>query len=78
VRLFAAAVSLLRELGAWLSSVEGDPITTAFRQALEKARAQIGPEAFEAAWAEGQQMTLEQALALATEIESEESQPSKT
>jgi hypothetical protein len=39
------------------------------RQALEKARSQLGPAAFEAAQAEGQQMSLEQALMLATENE---------
>jgi len=44
-----------------------------FKQALEKAQAQLGPAAFQAAWAEGQQMTLEQALALATENEGEDS-----
>jgi hypothetical protein len=54
-------------------NVEGEPVFMAYKQAIEKAQAQLDPAAFEAAWAVGQQMTLEQALALATENESEES-----
>ena len=42
------------------------------RRAIEKAQAQLGLEAFQAAWAEGQQMTMEQAITLATENESED------
>src|SRR5262249_10742430 len=54
-------------------NVEGEPFFMAYQQALEKAQAQLDPAAFEAAWVEGQQMTLEQALAFATENESEAS-----
>jgi predicted ATPase/transcriptional regulator with XRE-family HTH domain len=54
-------------------NVEGEPVFMAYKQALEKAQAQLDQAAFEAAWTEGQRMTLEQALALATENESEAS-----
>jgi hypothetical protein len=53
-------------------SSESDPIGKLVRQALEMAKAQLGPAAFQAAWADGQQLTVAQALALATENESEE------
>jgi predicted ATPase/DNA-binding SARP family transcriptional activator len=67
VRLLAAFEALLRQHGAkFLTSAEGDPFVLVYKQALDKAQAQLGPTAFEAAWAEGQQMTMEQALALAT------------
>jgi hypothetical protein len=46
-----------------------------YKQALDSARSQLGPAAFQTAWAEGQQMTMEQALALATQ--DEDSQPRK-
>jgi predicted ATPase/class 3 adenylate cyclase len=69
VRVLAATDMLLRQGGTNLAKVEGSPLVKVYRQALEKARAQLGPEAFQAAWAEGQQMTMEQALALATENE---------
>jgi hypothetical protein len=36
---------------------------------LERAQAQLGLAAFEAAWAEGQQLTVDQAIALAMEDE---------
>jgi predicted ATPase/DNA-binding XRE family transcriptional regulator len=52
---------------------ESDPGVIILRQAQERARAQLGPAAFEAARAEGQQMTMEQAIALATENEDEDS-----
>ena len=48
-------------------------IKQALETALETARMQLDPATFEAAWAEGQQMTMEQAIALATENESEDS-----
>ena len=71
VRLFAAFEVLLgQQLGMKLP--ESDPTSIVVRQALEKAQAQLGPAAFQAAWAEGQQMTLEQAIALATENEDED------
>ncbi len=75
VRLLAATDLMLRQRGVnWFAGREGDPAVMVFRQALAKAQAQLGPAAFEAAWAEGQQMTLEQALALVTEIEREDVQ----
>jgi predicted ATPase/class 3 adenylate cyclase len=74
VRLLAAVETLVRQLGMMFGIAEGDPVFRVYKQALEKARAQLGPAAFEAAWAEGQQMTLEQALALATENESKDVQ----
>ena len=73
-RLFAAVDSMTRQHG--ISLIEGGergPGVSVLRQGLEKARAQLGPVAFQAAWAEGQQMTPEQALALATENENEDS-----
>ncbi len=76
VRLLAATDMILRQRGVkWFTSAStgGDPFVMIFKQALEKAQAQLGPAAFEAAWTEGQQMTMEQALALATE--GEDSQP---
>jgi predicted ATPase/class 3 adenylate cyclase len=73
-RLLAATDTLFRQRDIkWFSSGSGDPMLIVFRQAQEKARAQMGPTAFQAAWAEGQQMSLEQAVALATENESEDS-----
>jgi predicted ATPase/DNA-binding XRE family transcriptional regulator len=67
VRLLAATDVLLRQRSVKLISGEDNPLVLVYKQALEKAQAQLGPAAFEAAWAEGQQMTPEQALALATE-----------
>jgi predicted ATPase/class 3 adenylate cyclase len=72
VLLVAAFDAFARQRGMKFN-VGNDPTSLVIRQALEKARAQLDPAAFEAAWTEGQQMTLEQALALATENESEES-----
>lgn len=66
-RLLAATDMLLRQRGMELTSAEGEPSVKVYKQALERAQAQLGPAAFETAWAEGQQMTMEQALALATE-----------
>jgi len=71
VHLVAASDMMLRQRGViFFSGTAGDPVSMVYKQALEKAQAQLGPAAFEAAWAEGQQMTLEQALALATGNES--------
>ena len=56
-------------------SAEGEPVSRVYKQALEKAQEQLGPEASQLAWAEGQQMTLEQAIALATENENSHSPP---
>jgi predicted ATPase len=72
IRLFAAGTTPLRERGLDLSNLPGwgGPSFTIIEQTLEKAREQLGPAAFATAWAEGQQLTIEQAVALATEIES--------
>ena len=79
VRLLAATDTLLRQHDVkWTSAEGGDPLMMVIRQALDKAQVQLGDAAFQAAWAEGQQMTLEQALALATENESADVQSPKT
>jgi len=67
VRLLAALEVLFRQHG--VNPPSGDPFMMVMRQALDKAQAQLGLEAFQAAWAAGQQMTLEEAIALATEDE---------
>jgi hypothetical protein len=72
VRLVAAAQVLLAQFGFTITAGEDDSVMKVFRQVLEQAQAQLGPEAFQAAWTEGQQMTMEQALALATENASED------
>jgi len=78
VRLFAVANVVIRQRGVNLLDLEGQgeggrsPGFIMIKQVLDKAQAQLGPEAFQMAWAEGQQMTMEQALALATEGESRE------
>ena len=71
-RLLAATDMLLRQRGVKLTGVES-PWVKVYKQALEKAQARLGPAAFQAAWEEGQQMTMEQAIALATENKSEDS-----
>src|SRR5439155_20544550 len=48
-RLLAATDMLLRQRGVKFTSVEGSPLVMVFKQALEKAQAQLGPAAFEAA-----------------------------
>jgi predicted ATPase/class 3 adenylate cyclase len=65
VRLISTTETLLRQRSIKLGAIGITDII--LKQVLEKAQAQLGPAAFEAAWAEGQQMTMEQALALATE-----------
>ena len=72
VRVLAAGLTILRQRGINLVEGGSGPFFMVFKQVLDKAQAQLGPEAFQAAWAEGQQMTLEQALALATENEGED------
>ena len=69
VRLLAAAQALLAQFG--FKPGEDDAVMKVMRQVLEQAQAQLGPEAFQAAWAEGQHMTLEQAFVFATEHDSE-------
>jgi hypothetical protein len=46
-----------------------------YTRTLETALEQLGPAAFEAAWTEGHQLTVEQAIALATEDESKDAPP---
>ena len=70
VRLLAAVERLAHQLGMNFGGAESEPVFRVYKQALEKAQAQLGPAAFQVAWAEGQQMTIEQALALATDNES--------
>jgi predicted ATPase/DNA-binding SARP family transcriptional activator len=72
-RLLVAAVTLLGQRGIKISD-ESERDVMVLKQALERAQ-QLDPAAFEAARAEGQQMTLEQALALATENASQDAQP---
>jgi predicted ATPase/DNA-binding SARP family transcriptional activator len=75
MRLFAAAQTLLSQRGLNLN-VEGGglPGFMIFKPALEKAQAQLDPATFQAALQEGRGLTLEQALALATENESQDAQ----
>jgi hypothetical protein len=70
VRLLASAETPMHQRG--LDHSKLGPGFMVIGQALERARVQLGPAAFERAWAAGQELTLEQALALATERESEE------
>jgi len=72
VRLLAALEVLFAQHGVKPS--ESDPSMMVIRQALEKARAQLGPAVFEAAQQAGRTMTPEQAIALATEKEGEVAQ----
>ena len=79
VRMIAASLAAFSQKGAnLLGGAEGDPFKAVFTKALDRARARLGAAAFEAAWAEGQQMTLEQALALATDDLGEDSRPPRT
>jgi hypothetical protein len=63
----AVAFRLFGQVGVDMASMESDPLAKLAMQALEKAKAQLGPAAFQVAWADGQQLTVEQALALAME-----------
>jgi predicted ATPase/transcriptional regulator with XRE-family HTH domain len=58
-RLFGTAERLLDSLGTQLDPL----IRTAYEQNVAAVRAQLKEEAFAAAWAQGQAMTLEQAVA---------------
>jgi hypothetical protein len=73
VRLLAAFEVQIRQRGMKLREM-GGTMLMAHNQFLEMARAQLDTITFQAAWTEGQQMTLEQALALATENNNEDSQ----
>jgi predicted ATPase/transcriptional regulator with XRE-family HTH domain len=76
VRLLTAFEEFTRQHGVNFG-VEGEPTFMVYKQALEKARLQLDPVAFEAALQEGRTLTPEQAIALATEGESEEVLPPK-
>jgi hypothetical protein len=67
VRLAAAALALSRERGMILGEAEGEPVTYVFNQALMSARSRLTAGAFEAAQQEGSRLTLERAIALASE-----------
>jgi predicted ATPase/DNA-binding SARP family transcriptional activator len=73
LRLFTATQTLLRQRGLKLDILAG-PLPMIVTQALEKAQAQLDPASFQAALQEGRGLTLEQALALATENASQDSQ----
>jgi len=70
VQLIAALEAIFLQYG--IKPGEGDALTKVIKQGMEKAQAQLGQAAFEAAWAEGQQMTIEKAIALATENQLED------
>jgi hypothetical protein len=75
------AVRLLAALESFTSSHFSNTLMTLLVMSdrpLEKTRAQLDPATFEAAWAEGEQLTLEQAMALATEDESKDASPPET
>jgi predicted ATPase len=72
VQLVAAPEGMLHQHG--IKIPEGDPTMMVFKQALERARAQLGPAPFEAAWARGQSLTMEQAMTLAMKNTSEDEQ----
>ena len=57
VRLVAAAQALLAQFG--FQPGQSDPVMMLVKQVLEQAQAQLGLAAFQAAWADGEQMTLE-------------------
>ena len=64
-RLLAAAQALRDAVGTVLPSSD----RAEFEQHMSHARAILGGETFAAAWAEGQRMTLEQAVAYALAAE---------
>jgi predicted ATPase len=65
-RLWGAAEALRESIGAARQQVWRDR----YERAVSAARAHAGPAPFEAVWAVGRDMTLEQAIAEATEINS--------
>jgi predicted ATPase/class 3 adenylate cyclase/DNA-binding XRE family transcriptional regulator len=75
-RLFGVSETLYTPLRFEMSTTE----RAQHDHSIAAARAALGEEAFAAAWAEGQAMTMEQVIeyVLATENESEDSQPSKS
>jgi predicted ATPase/class 3 adenylate cyclase/DNA-binding XRE family transcriptional regulator len=78
VRLLAAAETLLQKRGIDIRT-EGMRDIMVMKEAVDKtlatARARYDATAVEAAWTEGQQLTVEQAVALATEDEAQAQRP---
>lgn len=72
VRLFSAADALRRRLGAVLDSWD-QPDCGAD---LDRVRSSLGPDAFEAAWAEGQVLDVDEAVAYAQRGRGERKRPS--
>jgi DNA-binding NarL/FixJ family response regulator len=64
VRLFSAADVLLAAINTVLSYVD----RATYNHHLAAVRAQLAPAAFESAWAEGQAMTMEQAIESAMQV----------
>ena len=58
-RLWGAAAALRETLGAPIPLID----RAAYQAAVAAARTQLCPDRFDAAWAEGRRMTLEQVLA---------------
>jgi hypothetical protein len=73
VRLLAWSINLAHLSNIKLLDTEG--LRAVQGRLLETARAQLGADAFQSAWDAGQQLTSEQALALATEDTGDASQP---
>jgi len=72
VRLFGAAAALRDAIGLVRSSVsEGD-----WEKGLARLRAALGDAAFEAAWAEGQALSIDDAVAYASRARGERKRPS--
>src|SRR5262249_44282043 len=69
VRLLAATDLIFRQGGKNFAIAESEPMVAVYTQALARAQEQLSPAAFEAVWAEGKLLTIEQAMALVTEVE---------
>jgi non-specific serine/threonine protein kinase len=69
VRLLAATDLLFRQGGMNFAIAESEPMVAVYKQALARAQEQLSLAAFEAVWAEGKLLTIEQAMALVTEVE---------
>ena len=72
-QLFGALESLLSAVGLNIT-VDSGPTSAVYKTFLQSARAQLDEATFDAAFAEGRALTLEQALALATEDDGNGSQ----
>ena len=62
-RLFGAAEALRQAIGAPIHP----PESALYESCIEAVRCRLGRQAFEAAWAEGRALSLEQAVAFALE-----------